>query len=725
MAATVTRPPALTAQKVRSFEILTRNARNECPLCAERDAPHVCYPPPAIATLHENIHTYGKDEALLTTSRPALATFDFRLLRLFYRTYVPAPRDGTASDANLMSPCSGPTGYRPEHQTTFREFIESYLATGLHRLRRVTFALMLISASSASSTPSLSDIDNYLENRMGERRALVIGNANYASLPKLPGVTNDITIISDKLRDLNFEVTPHGDINTSPDFQRNALVEFRRAVKQDDLVIVYLSGHGFSYGGYNYFAFTNTPTVLPESEINKFAVPVEVLADFFADHQPAAVLILVDACRNIGDFIKNDQNTLLKSASVASAGSNMPRLETSFLVGYAAKPGSPAIADSVNPSIYTKHLVAHLGTADKIFDLMHRDVAVDVEEETGFGQSPGTLDWLRTDIFLNPRDATIAQYREQWIANFNTQDPKVIRRFMRRQALNPYIVSARQWLDDYHQQDANHTVLSYTRYSPILVNEAWDASNTSSNSVLMSSLDPEFPIAFNRYANLESEVNDPPTSVLTEELISTNSDGWGDSNYQSRLRNARTLLANRAVVVTETVKAKIKPFSESPTSVELEPNQEIVAEAVVSDPKDEKIWLKFRTLKENTLGFLALSQTSEGNNDDSYFGRAVTEFKVEPNSNGLRSLINKAALEEHIHQLRNRGVNITWIALSTSLPDSASASEAENAHQRLIHARYVLSQIGVDTKIITTSTMNISVGEDTTTKVRVFGYTRN
>jgi uncharacterized caspase-like protein len=98
-------------------------------------------------------------------------------------------------------------------------------------------------------------------------------------------------------------VDTHENVRTWEEFQYEVLKPFRAKVDRDDLGVVYFSGHGFTYGGYQYFAPSDMPKQLVEGKVATTAIPVETLASVFQTEGAGGVVLIVDACRTIGDFV--------------------------------------------------------------------------------------------------------------------------------------------------------------------------------------------------------------------------------------------------------------------------------------------------------------------------------------------------------------------------------------------------------------------------------------
>ena len=93
-------------------------------------------------------------------------------------------------------------------------------------------------AAGKSGTTSGTNLD------FGTYHALVIGNADYHSFPKLETTVNDATAISKALRDdYGFEVTTLLDATWAE--MRQSLSNYRKTLTEGDNLLIYYAGHGW------------------------------------------------------------------------------------------------------------------------------------------------------------------------------------------------------------------------------------------------------------------------------------------------------------------------------------------------------------------------------------------------------------------------------------------------------------------------------------------------
>ena len=127
-----------------------------------------------------------------------------------------------------------------------------------------------------------------------KRLALVIGNDNYATVPKLKKAVNDASAMAVELRNAGFEVTLHKDLTFRG--MVKAVDSFASAITGGDEVVVFFAGHGVQLKSGNYLLPID---IEPESvsEVEKTAYALDELKDKLTDARPAFSLVIADACR--------------------------------------------------------------------------------------------------------------------------------------------------------------------------------------------------------------------------------------------------------------------------------------------------------------------------------------------------------------------------------------------------------------------------------------------
>src|SRR5437868_5185963 len=112
----------------------------------------------------------------------------------------------------------------------------------------------------------------------GERRvALVVGNAAYRFMPRLPNPKNDAEDVGKSLRELGFETIVATDLDRAG--MNEALERFTRTVLGADIAFVYYAGHGLQFAGTNYLVPTEARLSTAEDASRTALMPVDDLID--------------------------------------------------------------------------------------------------------------------------------------------------------------------------------------------------------------------------------------------------------------------------------------------------------------------------------------------------------------------------------------------------------------------------------------------------------------
>lgn len=131
-----------------------------------------------------------------------------------------------------------------------------------------------------------------------KRLALVVGNNNYESVPKLDRAVNDAAAVGSALQSLGFQVSLARDVRRR-DFIRH-ISAFLSRVEQGDFVLLYYAGHGVEIRGVNYVLPTDVPPIKEgeEAVLTSEAIATDkILSDVEARGAGTTVVVL-DACRD-------------------------------------------------------------------------------------------------------------------------------------------------------------------------------------------------------------------------------------------------------------------------------------------------------------------------------------------------------------------------------------------------------------------------------------------
>lgn len=252
---------------------------------------------------------------------------------------------------------------------------------------------------SAGSTLSLAQAPTPVP---AERRvALVIGNSNYASMPRLSNARNDAVAIARQLIDSGFEVVGGAaQLDLDKPRMERVIQDFGRALRGGAVGMFYYAGHGVQVRNRN-FLLPISANVQAENEISLQAIEVSQLLDQFEVAGTRLSMIVLDACRSNpfpGSQFRSSQNGL--ATMQAAAGT---------LISFSAQPG--ALAQDGPPdgnSPFAEALLARMRAPGlNVLDVFN-GVGVDVARRTGQIQQPWVSNSpIEGQFFFTPAAAPV------------------------------------------------------------------------------------------------------------------------------------------------------------------------------------------------------------------------------------------------------------------------------------------------------------------------------
>jgi hypothetical protein len=213
-----------------------------------------------------------------------------------------------------------------------------------------------------------------------KRVALVIGNSDYRSVPKLPNPDADAKLMSDTLLSLGFFVVG-GSAQIDLDKTRfdAALQEFKTQLVGADVALFYYAGHGVETHGLNYLVPVDAH---PQNEADVFSEMVSTsdILDQLEKSGTRINLVLLDACR---DNPFRDHGIRSNTGGLAQ----MPA-PIGTLISFATQPRSVSLDGDGGHSPYTRALVAAMQKPGYGLFKTFNDVGLAVEKATGGQQLP-------------------------------------------------------------------------------------------------------------------------------------------------------------------------------------------------------------------------------------------------------------------------------------------------------------------------------------------------
>ena len=300
-----------------------------------------------------------------------------------------------------------------------------------------------------------------------QRVALLIGNQAYTSeIGPLSNPRNDVALLAQALKALNFEVTTVTDAGLAALHQSiNAYARQLRAAGPDAVGFFYYSGHGAQDGGTNYLIPVDVKSAEDSELWDQSLRLTEITRKLKSEAGNATHFVVFDACRNALKLKKAGTRALVQSKGFVPVSQ-----ESGMLIAYATAEGELAsdIGDGAGP--YAKVLAEEIVRPGVEAVSMFRRVQVRVRST--IGQEPWLgfsalgevhLAGVQTDTAKPyvpppppPPGPSTSEVERAWAAVKDTKDVRSLEAFRRQYgAANPfYDRLAESRIEDLKRQQA-------------------------------------------------------------------------------------------------------------------------------------------------------------------------------------------------------------------------------------------------------------------------------
>lgn len=232
----------------------------------------------------------------------------------------------------------------------------------------IWLALSLTGAGWAAAPISTPDPSK----EIGRRRALVIGNADYQHVTPLRNPVNDSQALCAALKALRFETDCRQNL---PDRRslREAVRNFTKALKPEDVALFYFAGHGVEVDGENYLIPTEAD-MPARSYVEDEALRLGFVFDELREARVRLSILVLDACRD---------NPFSKVRSSAGSGLSAPAsMPAGSIIIFPTSPGRVAHDGAGRNGLFTTHLLSHLSSPGITIEEMFKRVIDGVRSES-------------------------------------------------------------------------------------------------------------------------------------------------------------------------------------------------------------------------------------------------------------------------------------------------------------------------------------------------------
>jgi uncharacterized protein len=248
--------------------------------------------------------------------------------------------------------------------------------------------------------------------RAEKRFALVVGNDDYANVPKLVKAVNDARKLGASLQSIGFQVTVGENLDQRTMIRQ--LVEFAAQLQPGDVAFFFFAGHGFEIAGRNYLLPVDVPLAAQGQEdlVRDVAFAADGIVDRVRARGARTIVLVLDACRD---------NPFEKAAGGSRAipgGGGLAQMSAAdgvfimFSAG-AKQQALDSLSDkdpdpnSVFTRYFSKNLLAPGATMLQIAKRTQTDVR-QLASTVGREQMPAFYDQIVGDLVLTPSGSTPA-----------------------------------------------------------------------------------------------------------------------------------------------------------------------------------------------------------------------------------------------------------------------------------------------------------------------------
>jgi uncharacterized caspase-like protein len=234
------------------------------------------------------------------------------------------------------------------------------------------------------------------------RLALVVGNDNYSSVPKLRNARNDAQSIARELEAAGFRVTRV--LDATRNVLNSQLDGFLSRIEKGDEVVFFFSGHGSQPPQSGPFLLPVDIQVSSERSIQRDGLSLEQVVDDL-NKRARFSLLIIDACRD-------DPFRETSAGRSLPPGSALGRIEPpkGTMIIMAASKGQQALdrlgnSDNVPNGLFTRELIKQMRQPGLSAGEMMKKVRANVETAAlvvNHQQRPALVDESSSDFFFYP-----------------------------------------------------------------------------------------------------------------------------------------------------------------------------------------------------------------------------------------------------------------------------------------------------------------------------------
>src|SRR5262245_50299468 len=250
--------------------------------------------------------------------------------------------------------------------------------------------LLSFAGAAFAEAPNV-DIRNGMQGPLTDQRvALVIGNSNYRTAPRLSNPGNDAQSMAQLLNSAGFEVTQATDLARSE--MVRVVQDFSAKVAErgpGTVAMIYYAGHGVQVAGENYLLPVDARISSP-SDLDGNSLRLVDLMGTLESIQSRMRIVVLDACRNNPFPEVNDTGRGLAIVDAPNGS----------IVGYSTAPGMEAQDGDGNHSPYTSAFLNIAREPNLPIEQLFKRVRLEVNNATNGRQTPWESSSLTSDFYF-------------------------------------------------------------------------------------------------------------------------------------------------------------------------------------------------------------------------------------------------------------------------------------------------------------------------------------
>lgn len=274
--------------------------------------------------------------------------------------------------------------------------LESQLSQLREMFEQLKKANELSNKQAEEQTKNISNDQNKAQ-VFANRKALVIGNDTYKSIPKLLNAREDAKTIATNLTAFGYQVTLKLDLSEKE--MKVALRNFAEQVQGGDEVLFFFAGHGVQLGATNYLL----PTDLvgdSEAQVRDEAIQLQRILDDMAERKAKFTLAMIDACR--------DNPFKTSGRAIGGRGLAPTTAVTGQMIIFSAGSGQQALdklgnTDKSKNGLFTRVFVQEMQKPNQSVDRVVKNVrnrVAELAKTVGHEQVPAIYDQVLGDFYF-------------------------------------------------------------------------------------------------------------------------------------------------------------------------------------------------------------------------------------------------------------------------------------------------------------------------------------